>query len=73
MPVVTGLAAPAFCPQAERMGLPLREEDRSDMVALTKAGIRVSWDGRRVVAPPGVVDEHGYVDLDKYKPQKKSS
>ncbi len=55
------------------MGLPLREEDRSDMVALTKAGIRVSWDGRRVVAPPGVVDEHGYVDLDKYKPQKKSS
>lgn len=59
--------------QAKHMGLPYCEEDRSDMVALMKAGVRVSWDGRRVVAPPGVVDEHGYADLSKYKAAKKSS
>lgn len=55
------------------MGLPCCEQDRSDMVALMKAGVGVSWDGRRVVAPPGVVDEHGCVDLSKYKAAKKAS
>jgi hypothetical protein len=43
------------------------EEDRSDMVALMRAGVGVSWDGRRVVAPPGVVSKEGYMDLSKWK------
>jgi hypothetical protein len=55
------------------MGLPYCEQDRSDMVALIKAGVGVSWDGRRVVAPPGVVDPQGLVDLSKYKAAKKTS
>ena len=32
-------------------------------VALTKAGVRVSWDGSKVEAPPGVVDKNGFADL----------
>jgi hypothetical protein len=28
-----------------------------------KLGVRVSWDGRTVTAPPGVLDKNGFVDL----------
>lgn len=28
-----------------------------------QADVAVSWDGRRIVAPPGVVNEVGFVDL----------
>ena len=31
--------------------------------ALLRAGVRVSLDGRRVYAPPGVIDADGFADL----------
>lgn len=31
--------------------------------ALERAGVNVSWDGRRVTAPPGVVGPDGFADL----------
>lgn len=34
--------------------------------ALTKAGIRVSWDGRQISGPQGVINEDGFADLSKY-------
>jgi len=45
------------------MGLPLVEQDRTHFVALCKRRVGVSWDGRRVVAPRGVLDADGFVDL----------
>ena len=33
--------------------------------ALSKLGVSVSEDGRRIIAPPGVVDDDGFVDLTK--------
>jgi hypothetical protein len=41
------------------------------MVALMKAGVGVSWDGRRIVAPPGVISKVGLVDLAKWKQARK--
>jgi hypothetical protein len=38
-------------------------QSQADYIALLKAGVRVSWDGRRVVAPPGVIDKDGFADL----------
>jgi hypothetical protein len=35
---------------------------------MVNARISVSWDGRRIVAPPGVVDEQGMCDLEPYMP-----
>jgi hypothetical protein len=48
--------------------VPLVDEDRSHYLALVNARIAVSWDGRRVVAPPGVVDDQGMCDLERYMP-----
>ena len=31
--------------------------------ALLRAGVKVSLDGRRVIAPPGVIDAEGFADL----------
>ena len=31
-----------------------------------QAGVSVSWDGRRITAPPGVIDEDGIMDLTPY-------
>ncbi len=31
-----------------------------------QAGVSVSWDGRRVLAPPGVMDTEGFLDLRPY-------
>lgn len=59
---------PHHCSQADKLGVPLVEEDRSQFLALVNAGISVSWDGRRIVAPPGVVDEQGMCDLEPYMP-----
>lgn len=28
-----------------------------------KLGVKVSWDGRKVIAPSGVLDKDGFVDL----------
>lgn len=56
------------CPQADTLGVPMVDEDRSHFLALVNARIGVSWDGRRVVAPPGVVDEAGTCDLEPYMP-----
>lgn len=56
------------CSQADKLGVPLVEEDRSQYLALVNAGVSVSWDGRRIVAPPGVVDEQGMCDLEPYMP-----
>ena len=34
--------------------------------AIAQAGVSVSWDGRRVTAPPGVNDTDGLMDLKPY-------
>jgi hypothetical protein len=56
------------CDQADTLGVPMVEEDRSHFLALVNAGVGVSWDGRRIVAPPGVVDAQGTCDLEPYMP-----
>lgn len=59
---------PHHSPQADKLGVPLMEEDRSHYLGLVNARISVSWDGRSIVAPPGVVDEQGMCDLEPYMP-----
>lgn len=56
------------CVQADTLGVPMVDEDRSHFLALVNAGVGVSWDGHRIVAPPGVVDEQGMCDLEPYMP-----
>lgn len=34
--------------------------------ALTKAGICTSWDGQRVIGPPGLISKQGTADISKY-------
>lgn len=48
--------------------MPLIDQDRAIWLALVNARIGVSWDGRRVTAPPGVVDDRGVADLRPYMP-----
>lgn len=38
-------------------------QSQEEFTALVRRGVCVSWDGKRVVAPEGVVDENGFVDL----------
>ena len=38
-------------------------QSQEEFSALVKLGVKVSWDGRRVIAPPGVLDADGFVDL----------
>jgi hypothetical protein len=38
-------------------------QSQEEFTALVKLGVGVSWDGRRVTAPPGVLDRNGFVDL----------
>ena len=38
-------------------------QSQEDYLALTRAGVGVSLDGRRVTAPPGVVDADGFANL----------
>lgn len=38
-------------------------QSQEEFSALAKLGVKVSWDGRRVIAPPGVIEEGGFVDL----------
>lgn len=45
------------------LGLPLVDQGYEEFAALTRLGVHVSWDGRRVVGPPGVVRADGTVDL----------
>lgn len=48
----------------EHSGLPLADQSQTDYRTLWKAGVRVSWDGRRVTAPPGMLSPDGrYADL----------
>jgi hypothetical protein len=54
--------------QANALGVPLVDQDRSHFLALVNAGVSVSWDGRRLLAPPGVLDERGCMDLGPYMP-----
>jgi hypothetical protein len=44
------------------------DQDRSHFLAMGNAGISVSWDGRRIVAPPGVVDAQGMCVLEPFMP-----
>lgn len=44
------------------------DEDRSHFLALVNAKVSVSWDGRRIIAPPGLIDEQGICDLEPFKP-----
>ncbi|KAI8464591.1 MAG: hypothetical protein J3K34DRAFT_439899 [Monoraphidium minutum] len=48
---------------AKALGVPMVDQDRSVAMAIEAAGILPSYDGRRVVAPPGVLDAQGRVDL----------
>ena len=47
------------------LGVPLVDQGYEEFAALTRLGVAVSWDGRRVVGPPGVVGADGKVDLSK--------
>ena len=38
-------------------------QSQEEFSALVKLGVKVSWDGRTVIGPPGVVDDDGFVDL----------
>lgn len=38
----------------------------NEFFALKKAKVSTSWDGSRVIAPPGVVDDDGFADLTPY-------
>ena len=40
-------------------------QSQEDYLALMRAGVAVSLDGRRVVAPPDVVDGDGFANLVK--------
>jgi hypothetical protein len=40
-------------------------QSQEDYLALMRAGVRVGLDGRRVAAPPGVVDADGFANLVK--------
>lgn len=57
--------------QASKLGVPPVEQDRSHWLALCAARISVSWDGRRVLAPPGVLDEQDVADLSPYMQQQR--
>lgn len=48
--------------------MPMVEEDRSHWLGLVNAKIGVSWDGRRIVDPRGIVDEEGLCDLEPFMP-----
>ncbi|GBF97219.1 lysophosphatidylcholine acyltransferase [Raphidocelis subcapitata] len=48
---------------AAALGVPMVDQDRAISQALEAARVRPSLDGRRVVAPPGVLDAEGRVDL----------
>lgn len=52
-------------------GLPLSGHSQIEFLALLKAGVGVSWDGRRVTAPPNVVSPTGLIDLRPYIRPKK--
>jgi len=60
---------------AEALGVPLRDDQGyEEFAALLKAGVSVSADGRRVVAPEGVVDEAtGLADLTRAARERKGS
>ncbi len=45
-------------------------QSQEEFTALFKRGITVSLDGRRVVAPEGVLDNEGFVDLTAELPRK---
>ena len=45
-------------------------QSQEEFTALFKRGITVSLDGRRVEAPPGIVDSDGLVDLTTELPQR---
>lgn len=46
-----------------RLTVPLVDEGYPQAAALEKLGVHVDWSGRRVVAPPGVVDGEGRIDM----------
>ncbi|KAF6265277.1 hypothetical protein COO60DRAFT_1623935 [Scenedesmus sp. NREL 46B-D3] len=48
---------------ADALGVPVVDQDRGHFLALVKAGVAVSWDGTRLLAPPGVLDDSGCMDL----------
>jgi 1-acyl-sn-glycerol-3-phosphate acyltransferase len=48
---------------ARKLGLPTVDQGFEEFAALTRLGVHVSWDGRRVVAPPGVLRPDGTLDL----------
>ena len=35
----------------------------AEYLTLLKLGVGVSWDGRTVTSPPGVIDSEGFADL----------
>ncbi len=41
----------------------LGTQSQEEFRALVSKGVTVSWDGRKVVAPAGTVDENGLIDL----------
>lgn len=56
----------SFLRQGKELGVPLVEQSYNHLHALKKAKIITSWDGSRVIAPPGVVDDNGFADLTPY-------
>lgn len=54
--------------QADALAVPMVDQDRSHFLALCNAKVSVSWDGRRVLAPEGVIDKEGMMDIEPYMP-----
>lgn len=57
---------------AAASGLPLSSHSQSHFLALLKAGVGVSWDGRKVTAPEGIIDHSGLIDLRPYMDRAKT-
>ncbi|GMH35663.1 hypothetical protein BSKO_03531 [Bryopsis sp. KO-2023] len=47
----------------KHLDVPLVEEGVNEFHALLKSGIRTTYDGSEITAPPGVIDENGFANL----------
>ncbi len=41
----------------------LGTQSQEEFRALVSRGVAVSWDGRKIIAPAGVIDGNGFMDL----------
>ncbi|CAL8471402.1 g10944 [Coccomyxa elongata] len=48
---------------AKTLDLPIVNQSQEEFRALVSKGVAVSWDGRKIIAPAGVIDGNGFIDL----------